>query len=227
MTINILFLAANPKDIVPLRLGEEVRAIQEKLRASEHRDNFKIEQEWAVRVSDIQGHLLRHKPHIMHFSGHGSAVGEIVLEDQFGASNPVTASALRKLFTTLKDNIRCVVLNACFSQIQANAIAESIECVVGMSNTLSDEAAILFASSFYQALGFGRSIQTSFDLASLEIELHRLDQHNTPKLIANPSVDPKTIYLIESTHINSEAAGGSSKTLRPLDLTRDNPTIDI
>jgi hypothetical protein len=149
MTINILFLAANPQDTKPLRLGEEMRAIQEKLRASEYREYFSIKQEWAVRVSDIQGHLLRHQPHIVHFSGHGSIAGEIILEDQTGDSKLVTPSALKKLFGTLKDNVRCVVLNACFSKIQAEAITESIECVIGMSSTIQDKAAISFAASFY------------------------------------------------------------------------------
>lgn len=199
MTINILFLAANPKDTVPLRLGEEMRAIQEKLRASEYRDKFRIEQEWAVRVGDIQGHLLRHKPHIIHFSGHGSTAGEIVLEDQTGNSGPVTPVLLRKLFAILKDNIHCVVLNACFSKKQADAIAEIVNCVVGMSSTIKDESAILFAASFYQALGFGRSIQTAFDLACLEIEFQTLNEQEVPKLIVGPNIDPQNIYLIAAT----------------------------
>jgi hypothetical protein len=38
--IRILFLAANPRDTSPLRLGEEVRTIQERLRSAEYRDRF-------------------------------------------------------------------------------------------------------------------------------------------------------------------------------------------
>ena len=70
--IKILFLAANPKDTNSLRLGEEVREIKERLRLAELRDEFVVEQEWAVRVTDLQGHLLHHQPHIVHFSGTGA-----------------------------------------------------------------------------------------------------------------------------------------------------------
>jgi hypothetical protein len=73
--IRILFLAANPKDTDPLQLGEGVRAIRERLRLADLRDQFVIEQEWAVRVTDLQGFLLQHRPQIAHFSGHGSQAG--------------------------------------------------------------------------------------------------------------------------------------------------------
>ena len=96
--------------------------------------------------------LLRHQPHIVHFSGHGSSLGEIFLEDDAGLSQPVSPRALSTTFGLLKDNIRCVVLNACFSRIQAEAIAQHIECVVGMSQAIGDRAAISFAAAFYQAV---------------------------------------------------------------------------
>src|SRR5262249_21326989 len=101
--IKILFLAANPKDTNPLRLDEEVRTIKERLRLADLRDHFVVEQEWAVRVTDLQGHLLRHQPHIVHFSGYGSRAGEILLEDQSGQSKAVSPAALKRLFATLKD----------------------------------------------------------------------------------------------------------------------------
>src|SRR4051794_6478161 len=162
--IKILFLSANPKDTDRVSLDEEVRAIRERLRMAVHGGQFAVEQEWAVRVADLQGHLLRHQPHIVHFSGHGSRAGEIILEDQAGNRQLVSPAALRRLFATLKDIVRCVVLNACYSESQARGIAESIDCVVGMSKAIGDESAIAFAASFYQALGYGRSIQTAFDL---------------------------------------------------------------
>ncbi len=193
--VKILFLAANPIDTDQLRLSEEVRAIQERLRASELRDNFKVEQEWAVRISDIQAHLLRHKPDIVHFSGHGSKTGEIVLEDAAGYSKTVSTQALKTLFKILKDSIKCVVLNACFSRIQAEAIAESINCVVGMSTSIGDGAAIAFAASFYQALGYGRSISEAFQLGCSQIELEGFNEQDTPQLVTATGVDANRIYL--------------------------------
>lgn len=182
--IRILFLAANPTDTPSLRLDAEMRAIDQALRQSEFRDRFDIKQHWAVRIIDIQSYLLRHQPDIVHFSSHGSSSREIVLEDESGKSHPVSVRALSQLFSVLKDNIRCVILNACYSEHQGKAIAEHIDCVVGMSSTVGDSAAIAFASAFYQALGFGRDVNTAFDLGCVQIDLENLDEKDTPKLIA-------------------------------------------
>ena len=95
--IKILFLAANPKDTPQLRLGEEVRAIDQAIRQAEFRDRFDINQFWATRVSDLQECLLRFKPDIVHFSGHGSRFSEIILEDNLGNSRPISVPALSRL----------------------------------------------------------------------------------------------------------------------------------
>jgi hypothetical protein len=168
--IRILFLTANPTDTNRLRLDEESRAIDQSLRRAEFRDRFVLEQFQAVRVSDLQECLLRFKPHIVHFSGHGSEEGEIYLQDSNGMSRPVSEKSLGKLFAVLKDNIRCVVLNACYSRTQADAIAEHIDAVVGMSTAIGDQAAISFSAAFYQALAYGRDLQTAFDRA-LSVDL--------------------------------------------------------
>ncbi len=194
--VKVLFLAANPKDSSQLRLDEEIRSIdQALLRQAEFRDKFDIKQHWAVRVADIQGYLLRHQPDIVHFSGHGSTSSEIILEDNNGNSRSVSPRALSKLFSVLKDNIRCVILNACYSEQQAQAIAKHIDCVIGMSNAIGDQAAISFAAAFYQALGYGRTVQAAFDLGCVQIDLENLDEQDTPKLLAINS-NPESIVFV-------------------------------
>lgn len=191
--IGILFLSANPFRTNRLRLDEEVRTIDERLQMAQFRDRFELRQVWAVRTSDLSQALLRYTPHIVHFSGHGSDKGEIILENQVGDAKRVSSQALSRLFRTLKDNIRCVVLNACFSSIQAEAIVKEIDCVVGMSSAIGDEAAVRFAGGFYRALGFGRSIQTAFDLGLAEIDIDSLGEEDTPKLLVKQGVDPTKI----------------------------------
>jgi hypothetical protein len=194
--IKILFLAANPRDTDHLQLDEEVRAIDQALRLSNYRDRFVLDQQWAVRFSDLQGILLRFQPTIVHFSGHGSQAGELILLENSGDSHPVAAQTLGKLFAILKDNIRCVVLNACYSEAQAQAIAQQIEAVVGMQQAIGDEAAIHFASAFYQALGYGRSVQDAFDLGRLQIDLANLPEEQTPQLRHTPNRDPAKLILV-------------------------------
>ena len=196
--IKILFLAANPADRDRLRLDAEMRAIDLALQQAAFRDRFDITMHGAVRAADLRGYLLRHKPDIVHFSGHGDQSSEIVLEDSSGKSHPVSVRALSSLFSVFKDNIRCVVLNACYSEQQAKAIAEHIDCVIGMSKAIGDTAAISFAMAFYQALGYGRSVKTAFDLGCAQIDLENLGEQDTPKLLALNS-DPKTVVFVHNS----------------------------
>src|SRR4051794_40630634 len=130
--IKVLFLAANPAGTQPLKLDEEIRQITAKVRASEHRDSLELVSRWAVRPDDLLQALLEEKPHIVHFSGHGSSTAELILMDDSGNPKPVSQVALVHLFRTLKDNVRVVMLNACYSRTQAEALTQTIDCTVGM-----------------------------------------------------------------------------------------------
>lgn len=188
--ISVLFLAANPIDTDRLRLDEEIREIDNSLRATRFRDMFDIQQHWAVRVTDLQMLLMRHQPDIVHFAGHGSPTGEITLEGTDGSQRPVSPAALSRLFAILKGNVRCVVLNACYSEQQAQAIGAHIDFVVGMSKAVGDKAAIRFSAAFYQALGYGQNIRTAFELGRSQIDLDELGESDTPQLVADRS-DPR------------------------------------
>jgi hypothetical protein len=192
--VKILFLGANPKNTTRLRLGEEVRAIDQELHDVKYRDQFDIEQHWAVQVVDLQELLLRHEPDIVHFSGHGTDESEIIVENSRGNCHPISIRALSRLFSILKDNIKCVILNACYSEQQARAIAESIDCVIGMSNAIKDSDAINFSKAFYCALGYGKDVKTAFKLGCLQIEME-LGEQDTPKLIAE-RCDPGEIVFV-------------------------------
>jgi hypothetical protein len=145
--IKVLFLAANPAGTTPLALDEEIRAVDGKIRGSEHRDRLQLVSHWAVRLDDLSGLLMWRRPDIVHFSGHGSSAAELILLDNRGNPKPVSQAALVHLFRTLKDNVRVVVLNACYSRPQAEALAETIDCTVGMNRPIGDAAAIVFAAS--------------------------------------------------------------------------------
>jgi CHAT domain-containing protein len=187
-TIKTLFLAANPKGTTHLALDEEIREITTKIRLSESRDILEVVSAWAVRPDDLLQYLNQHQPQIVHFSGHGSSAGEIILVDQDGRAKPVSPAALKALFTTLKDNIQLVVLNACYSRRQGEAINEVIDYVVGMKTAIGDEAAIVFAASFYRALGFERTIQEAFDQARTALLLEGIPEEDTPELLVRQEV---------------------------------------
>ena len=197
-SITILFLAANPASTPALRLDEEVRAIDLALRQADFRGCFRLEQHWAVRVTEIQGLLLRFRPDIVHFSGHGSSDNELIFLDDEGNPRAVTPAAFGRLFGILRDSIRCVILNACHSTAQAEAIAQHIDAVVGVSQAIGDEASIQFASAFYQALGFGRSVKSAYDLGRSQVELVNLGEEDALQLIALRADPTQLVFVGEA-----------------------------
>ena len=125
--------------------------------------------------------LLRHQPHIVHFSGHGSDEA-IFLLNEHNEARAVSTEALAETFRALKDNIRLVFLNSCFSAVQVEAIGQHIEFVLGMGREVSNQAASAFASSFYLAIGHGRTVQNAFDIARADSLVEGLSGDSEPVL---------------------------------------------
>lgn len=205
MIQKILFLASNPAGSVRLQLGKEIREIRSSLSRGKHRDQFKLDQHFAVRVRDLKWALLDDTPQILHFAGHGfssqkeaddfiSALPNrgarrtpknhedsslqlgIVLEDDESETGMVEVSnqSLAGLFRLFKDDIQCVFLNACYSAAQAKAINEHIQYVIGYNAPISDQAAIDFAASFYDAVAAGRDIPFAFEFAVASLGLDNM-----------------------------------------------------
>ena len=186
---KLLFLAANPKNTSRLRLDQEVRDISEGLERAKHRDQFAIAQRWAVRPRDFQRAMLDESPQIIHFSGHGEGAAGLYFEDEVGNPKLVKASALAALFKlfSMKSAIECVMLNGCYSQVQADAIAQHIPYAIGMTQAVGDKAAIEFAVGFYDALGSGESIEFAFELGKVAMEMSGTGYSEMPSLLKKSS----------------------------------------
>lgn len=182
---TILVLAANPINQARLRLDEEVREIDEGLRRSKHREYFKLEQKWAVDTDSLRRALLDFEPHIVHFCGHGYGDEGLILEDKTGYAKPVSTEALATLFELCKEHIECVVLNACYSEKQANTIVQHIGYVIGMSETIGDKAAVKFTIGFYDALSAGRTVESAYRFGCNAIQMESIPEYLIPTLKKN------------------------------------------
>lgn len=218
--LKILFLASNPSKTDPLNLGEEIQNILRKIRASAI-EEIRIEQEWAVSPSDLITYLKLHQPTIVHFSGHGTTAGEIVLQDPDGSTVPVAPDILAKIFSVLKGKIRCVVLNACFTDRQAFAIKPFVNCVVGMRREVIDNAAIQFAGSFYDALASGMTIREAFTLGGAMMMTIAKDQGTVPDLLESSPRAADT-DLLERPEIMCEFLLDKANKPRRSQENRDN-----
>jgi serine/threonine protein kinase len=155
---------------------------------------------------------------VVHFSGHGSQGEQLILMGS-GQPRSVTKDALVDLFELLKDNLRVVVLNACHSKPQAEAIARVIDCAIGMNTAIGDEAAIVFSAAFYQALGFGCDVQTAFGLGRNALVLEGLLEEQTPELYhRKEAVDPSKVVLVAP--VQRSATSNDEATRRNRDMSR-------
>jgi hypothetical protein len=180
---TILVLASSPTNEARLRLDKEVREIDEGLRRSQHREKFTLQQRGAVRPDDLRRAMLDFNPQIVHFSGHGSGEDGLVLENDLGKAQLVSTEALANLFKRFATRgLECVVLNACYSEIQADEIVKHIDYVVGMNSSIGDDAAIKFAVGFYDELGAGYSYEDAYHGGCDAIALQGIPEEHTPIL---------------------------------------------
>jgi len=180
MNIRILIIAANPEDTPRIRVDEEIREIEKSLKFSKL--NFQIKQQLASSVQDMRRAILELEPSILHFCGHGEGESGIAFEDHNhnGQTHLISSEALKGLFKLFSTKLECVILNACYSEVQAKAIATHIDYVIGMNNAIGDKPAIIFASAFYDAIGAGKSYEFAYQLGCNAIELEGIPEHLTP-----------------------------------------------
>jgi CHAT domain len=194
--LKVLFIAANPEQTTRLKLDEEIRAITQKIRASDYRDSLELVSIWAVRPDDLIQSLNEYKPQIIHFSGHGSKTGEIILVDDNGQPKPVSPEAIKMLFKTMRDNIQLVVLNACYTKVLAESIVDTVGCTIGMNTSIGDNAAIIFSASFYRAIGFGHSVQNAFEQGKTALLLDGVPENQTPELLSQKYLNLEEMHLL-------------------------------
>ncbi len=197
--IKVLFFAANPLDADHLRLDEEARAIQEMIRKAKHRDSVQFETRWAVRPVDLLQSINETEPSIIHFSGHGTDSDEIVFQDDQGNAKFVTLEAILQMVKATTDKVRLVYFNTCFSQAQADAVTQFVEVAIGMSESISDDAARIFSSQFYSTVSFGHSVAVAFEQAKALLMMEGVPEEETPQLYVREGLSPGDIVIVRPT----------------------------
>jgi hypothetical protein len=222
---TILFLAANPLGIDRLTLDEEARAIQEELERSGHRDKFELVTRWAVRPLDLLRELRKLKPTVVHFSGHGGC-GEpcepppdagarqdvatepgavdadhqhgLFFQGSDGGPQLVSTAALEETFGAAGSSVKLVVLNACYSAAQAEALLAHVRCVIGMCGSVSEEAARNFAIGLYGGLAERESVGIAYKQGRAAISLDGVPDSGKPRLIVRNTIDAQMIIVADA-----------------------------
>lgn len=177
---KILMLSSNPSDTGMLQLEKEHSRISRQIQNSVKAGNFPIKSRQAVTLSGFTEALLDERPAIVHFSGHGemstkeikkagsrgAALEEdapesestgIILtsDDDISKSHFVHTGVIQEVFQSMIDlniPIQVVIFNSCYSEAQAQALANLVPHVIGTTSSVNDDAAIAFAKGFYSFL---------------------------------------------------------------------------
>ena len=218
--MKILILEANPQE--DLSLDKEIRDIISVINESSDRSKFRIKDGAAVRKDQLCDLLLsleaeepKDDPIIVHFCGHGTGEKGLVFEDRHGNSDLVGTKALTDFFALFENRIACVVINACYADVQAKAINQHIKYVIGMKQEITDRAAIAFSTGFYRALGFGRSFEDAFKFGKSAIQLAIDDSSKSRNVIAKEIRKLVPVDEVSETIISQE-------DLNPILLIKNN-----
>lgn len=192
--IPILFLSANPWTTCRILVDEEQREISERIQEGPYRDKFQIHNHAAVKVIDLQRLLLKYRPQIVHFSGHGTKQERIILGGANCRGKTVARQGLAEVFALYNNHVRLVLLNACFTESQARSLSEVVNYSIGVEKGIGDKAGVAFAGAFYRALGFGKSVRYAFKSARAELALTKMPRSRGIQLFVRNGVKHRDAF---------------------------------
>jgi len=210
--LRVLYLTANPEAIEEtittpdgseqrygtwLRVDQEVRQVRQALRGSKYRDLVQVDHAPAATINDLLDGLNDYRPHIVHFSGHAGPDG-VLMENEAGDDDgaDITFDLLARVLGATDDPPRLLVMNACDSLAGADDILQTVPAVIGMSDSIGDTSAIVFASAFYSAIASAQSLSTALEQAKIRVLAAALDGSDLPELRTRDDVDPGTLILV-------------------------------
>jgi beta-lactam-binding protein with PASTA domain len=196
--LKILGMVASPSDLTPLNVEHEKRRVEEAIKDLQTQGRVELTWLEGQTARDLQRAMIRGPWHIFHFIGHGgfdpaTEEGLIALANEEGYARFLPAEDLAQL---LKDHwdLRLVLLNSCegargseqdaFSSTAATLVRPGIPAVLANQYEITDEAAIEFSRTFYEAVADGLPVDAAVAYArtSLKIEIDNTLEWATPVL---------------------------------------------
>jgi len=98
----------------------------------------------------------------------------LYFHDANGQARFVRGDAIAEAFEAAGASVKLVVLSACFTEAIAETLRAHVDCVVGMSGAIHDDAARIFAIGFYGGLGEQESVAAAYrhGRAAIHLEGH-------------------------------------------------------
>jgi formylglycine-generating enzyme required for sulfatase activity len=174
--LRILGLCVDASDLTRLDVAEEKARMAAAVQTLQAQGLVELSWLDGQSADDLQRAMRRGPWHILHFIGHGSfdqgrEEGLIHLADATGKAAPLYATQLARLLARQRHDLRLVLLNACegarggrldlFAGTAATLVGSGIPAVLAMQYEITDDAAIAFARTFYEALADNLPVDTA------------------------------------------------------------------
>lgn len=182
---RILVVDCVPEDQNPLETEEE----RSELRiAIEHAKVARVVPLINPTVSELRRHLLRFRPHILHFIGHGDiddvrGEGYLCLVDEDGKTDRLRGEELGQMLSAASSSLRLVFLNSCltakfpryqgqdpWSATAAAILRAGVPAVIAMQFSILNSAATAFSTGFYRALREGDPLEAAVVEGRVEVQ---------------------------------------------------------
>lgn len=181
---KVLILVATPDDQARIRPDREVANLRERMNAMrDQKRPLSFESIYATRLDQIQQELVRQRPTILHFSGHGDR-GILAFETEGGQTAPLQADLLARVLEGYRD-IECLVLHACYTEEMGRICLPHVKCVVGSVCEVDDTTAPQFSYLFYQCIAAGMDYKQAFEMGRTEVAFKNAQAADAYKLLVH------------------------------------------
>jgi len=178
--LRMLMAIAAPADRPELAVGRELAQLDSALAELSQSGVLTTVRLEHTSLESLDQALLKHRPHVLHFIGHGDFVGDdgvLVLESdqQPGSADTIAGRQLAVLLRNYRDCLRLVFLNSCmgatastrdpFSGVAQSLIRRGIPAVIAMQFPVPDAAAVALSRHFYRYLAAGQPVDAALSSA--------------------------------------------------------------
>jgi len=143
-------------------------------------------------------------PMVLHFSGHGDASGGLYMRNERGAPIAIPVESLVDQMRRCHRRLPLVVLNACYTDELAQRLIDDVHVVIGMEHRVTDDAAILFSTTFYRSLVVrGVPIAEAFEDACITVGGRYREQRVHARIRRRAGVDPGSMRLFRAGRLSA------------------------
>jgi hypothetical protein len=191
--VTVLLFASEPRELARLDLDRELREILSRISEARFGSRIDLRPWTAAEPLDLIPKMNEYQPHMVQFSGHGTADGLLMMGPR-DRSVPLSADRLVQMLRWAGEDLQIVFFNICDSEEHARAAARVVDGAIGMRGKMHDVPARVFAAHLYSALAFGCSLKRAFHQACAAIGDE--PDSSVPQLVFRNGSDPHRLVLV-------------------------------